>query len=67
MLRSTKRTLPMQPESQLKISLLPEDPQQWHPPEKCKPDVVTRVPLDARGARWSHQVLPPLELRESKL
>ena len=57
----------MHPESQLKINLLPENPQQWHPPETCEPDVVYQVPLDARGARWTYRILPPLDLRESKL
>jgi len=58
---------PRHPESQLKMNLLPENPQQWHPPETCEPVMVNHVPLDARGARWSHRVLPPLDLRESKL
>jgi len=49
------------------MNLLPENPQQWHPPETCVPDMINEMALDARGACWSHRALPPLDLRESKL
>jgi len=49
------------------MNLLPENPQQWHPPETCVPDMINQMALDARGACWSHRALPPLDLTESKL
>lgn len=49
------------------MNLLPENPQQWYPPERCEPELANHAPLDARGACWSNRVLPALDLRESKL
>jgi uncharacterized protein YjbI with pentapeptide repeats len=57
----------MHPEYQVKINLLPRKPEQWHPPETCRPDMSNQLPLDARGVCWSDQVLPALDLRGSKL
>ncbi|MCP9887979.1 pentapeptide repeat-containing protein [Cyanobium sp. ATX 6A2] len=47
--------------------LLPKDPGQWLAPEKREPDGSQPPPVDARGARWDHRVLPPLDLRGANL
>ena len=41
--------------------------QQWEPPELTKPDALKPGPIDARGADWSGQALPALDLSQAKL
>lgn len=57
----------MDDEFQLDLKLLPTDPRQWRAPESCLPDNLDCAPVDARGARWDHLVLPPLDLRRANL
>lgn len=47
--------------------LLPKDPEQWVPPERCEPEGSLAAPFDARGACWKNRVLPPLDLRGANL
>jgi hypothetical protein len=35
----------------------------WTPPEKASPDIITRYPVDARGADWRNKDLQYLDLK----